>query len=400
VNTDSTFLLPDVGEGLVEAEIVQWLVSEGDTVVVDQPVVTVQTGKALVDLPTPYAGAIIALAAPEGATVEVGKALFTVRESGPAGTQSLPPASGVDRFLASPSTRRLARELGVDLSVVTPTGPGARILATDVAAAATGGAPAPSASSEAGAVAAPAALTQGVASAEPGGNDERLIPLRGLRREIANSMTVAWQVPHITEFREVDATALLAVHARLRLSIADAGRKLTFLPFFLRACAAALRRHPRFNASLDLENSQIIEHGQVNIGVATASPDGLLVPVVRDADELSLLSLVQCIDNLTSAARTRTATREDLSGGTFTVTNFGSFGTWLGTPVIRPPEGAIAGFGRISDRVVAVDGQPAVRKTLPIVVAADHRLNDGADLAAFINEIAAYVSDPVRLATT
>ncbi len=426
MSTDSTFLLPDVGEGLVEAEIVQWLVSEGETVVMDQPVVVVQTGKALVDIPTPYAGTITALAAPEGAVVEVGKALFTVRENGSPPTQAptaagasevpgevagpVQPARRVDiadavetpagpgHALATPSTRRLARELGVDLSTVTATGPDTRILASDVSAAATRDALSRAVSSSTGSATSPTGRPVAAAPPQPLASGERVIPLRGLRRAVALSMTVAWQIPHVTEFREVDATALVDAHSRLRERAVEGGTKLTFLPFLVRACAAALRKHPRFNASFDLENAQIIEHGAVNVGVATSTPDGLLVPVVRDADRLSLLALAQRIATLTSSARARSATSEELRGGTFTVTNFGSFGTWLGTPIIRPPEAAIAGFGRISDRVVAVDGQPVVRKTLPIVVAADHRLNDGADLAAFINEIAAHVVDPARLA--
>ena len=422
---ESTFCLPDVGEGLADAEIVQWLVSEGDTVAVDQVIVVIETAKAQVELPIPYAGTVTALAAAEGDVVEIGSALVTVRHAGDTvpgpevatpreaaatglegpstttvqagggdgGSRTLPPSP---RVLASPSTRQLARTLGVDLTKVVATGPAGRIIVADVnaAAAAHGDAPTTTALDPAPTLPAGRGFAHH-AVGEPAG--DRVIPLRGLRRQIAVSMTAAWSVPHVTEFREVDASGLIAAHSRLRVRAGAEGLNLTFLPIFVMACIKALRRHPRFNASLDLESGVIVEHGAINIGVATSSPDGLLVPVVENADNLGLFHLARRIDELILGARDRTATSRDLTGGTFTVTNFGSFGTWLGTPVIRPPEAAIAGFGRITDRVVAVDGHAVVRKTLPLVVAADHRLNDGADLAAFIDDIAAYCADPVLL---
>ena len=406
---EEVFRLPDIGEGLAEAEVVLWMVAEGDVVVVDQPVVLVETAKAQVELPTPFAGTVTSLGARAGAVLDVGAPLLTVRTSSavpaavpgsvaarvspavPVPPSQTSPAAPRARPLAAPSTRRLARELGVELAHVSGTGPAGRVLSSDVEAAVRPAGAAPPAEHP---VVAPAAV---VPPPVVGARADRVVPLRGLRREIARSMTVAWQVPHVTEFREVDATRLLQAQARLRERAPAGAPRLTLLPLFVLACARALRRSPRFNASLDLEAGTITEHGRVDVGIATSSPDGLLVPVVRNAEAGSLPGLAARIEEVTARARSRTAAPEELRGGTFTVTNFGSFGTWLGVPVIRPPEVAIAGFGRVGDRVVPVDGQPVVRPTLPIVVSADHRLNDGADLAAFVDDVAAYCSDPVLL---
>ena len=172
---------------------------------------------------------------------------------------------------------------------------------------------------------------------------------------------------------------------------------LSYLPFFIKACAAALRQHPRFNASLDLEREEIVYRHRVNIGVATATPDGLIVPVIPDADLKSILALAREIEVLAEAARARKAAPEQLAGGTFTISNFGSYGGWLGTPIIRPPEVAIAGFGRIQEKVVPVDGAPAVRMVLPMVVSTDHRMNDGEHLGGFMATLAGYLREPIRL---
>jgi pyruvate/2-oxoglutarate dehydrogenase complex dihydrolipoamide acyltransferase (E2) component len=224
------------------------------------------------------------------------------------------------------------------------------------------------------------------------------VPLRGIRREIARTMTASWQqIPHVTEFCEIDATQLVRAHRALRDRWPADRPRPTLLPILAMACVAALRRHPVLNASLDLPNETIRYHGAVHVGIATASPDGLTVPVVRDADRLGLADLAARIAAAVDAARAHRAGPEQLTGGTFTLTNFGSYGTWLGTPVINPPQAAIAGFGRIRDAVVAVDGQPVVRPTLPMAVSADHRLIDGNVLGAFVAEIAALLTDPVLL---
>jgi pyruvate dehydrogenase E2 component (dihydrolipoamide acetyltransferase) len=221
----------------------------------------------------------------------------------------------------------------------------------------------------------------------------RVIPLQGLRRQIASSMTQALSIPHILDFKEIDATALLAFRAGLNA----AGHELTVTPFLLKACIKALQNHSNFNARFDAAANEIHEFDDVHLGFATSTDDGLMVPVVKNAAALSILDLSEKLNSLAELARTRKATADQLTGGTFTVTNFGSFGTWLGTPVIRPPEVGIAGFGRVTEKVVVVDGKPAVRKILPIVVAADHRINDGAHLGAFATEIAELLLHPENL---
>ncbi len=224
-------------------------------------------------------------------------------------------------------------------------------------------------------------------------------------------MTASWQqIPHVTEFREVDATALVAARRALReqwerglresptgAPDGTADPPLTFLPFFALACTVALGRHPGFNASLDLDREVVSYHAAVHLGIATSGAAGLLVPVLRDANRLRLAELSRGIAELVEAARSGVARPGQLTGGTFTISNFGSYGTWLGTPIINPPQAAIAGFGRIRDAVVAVDGRAVVRPTLPIAVSADHRLIDGDQLGAFVGELQRLLENPVLL---
>ena len=258
------------------------------------------------------------------------------------------------RVLASPATRKLAVSLGVDLASIAGTGPGGRVTREDVERAAQRQ-PSQPATAPAVTAAQPAAqpVRQRAADEE--------VPLRGIRRQVARTMTRSWtEIPHITEFREVDATQLAAREA-LRRRAGEGAPTLTFLPFLILACTAALKRHRILNASLDLERETIIYRGAINIGIAAATDDGLIVPVLHDADRLSLFEINQRVADLAEAARSRRLRPQQLDGATFTISNFGTYGTWLGTPIINPPQAAIAGFGRIEDRVVAVDGQPVVR---------------------------------------
>ncbi|MCU1364978.1 MAG: Dihydrolipoamide acetyltransferase component of pyruvate dehydrogenase complex [Ilumatobacteraceae bacterium] len=401
------FPMPDVGEGLSEAEIVEWLVAVGDLVFEDQPVVVVQTDKAVVDIPAPTSGRLVARGAIVGEIIPIGSMLFRLDAVGPvpvlgghvhgSGAAPVPPEprsaaaaeTSVRKPKASPATRKRALDLGVVLADVAGTGPGGRITTADVEAATT--APTTVHSSAA------AGLSAAARSPWPTGQD-RVEPLRGTRRQIARSMTESWRtVPHVTELREIDATELLRAHRTLREHLADRGVKLTLLPLFVAASAAALREHPSFNASLDYDNELITYRARCNIGIAMSTDEGLVVPVVHDADQLSIEQVARRIDELTVAARARTLTLDQLSGGTFTISNYGSYGTWMGTPIIRPPEAAIVGFGRAKDAVVAHEGQPLVRPILPMAVSADHRLNDGHHLGAFVSTIERYLANPVLL---
>ena len=410
--TDYEFKLPDIGEGLSEGEIVRWHVAIGDTVKVDQDLVDIETDKAVVEIPAPVGGVVKALAGEPGDIIKVGGVLAVIEaeseakaatpakkkpsaakspEAAPALPAVAPAPSKskgngrAKRVLASPATRKLALERGVDLTALTGTGSGGRVSREDVERAAQGGgAPAPAAAK-------PAVV------ARPEGKDE-VVRLRGLRRQTAKSMTESWQhIPHVFDFKELDAGQLIRARESLHAEYEESGVKLTYLPFFIKAAASALGRHPNFNASINMEREELIYHHRCNIGFATATPDGLIVPVIHDADTKSLPELAREIETLSQAARARTASVEQLSNGTFTISNYGSYGAWLGTPLIRPPEVAIAGFGRIQDAVVARDGQPAVRSILPMVIAMDHRVNDGEQLGAFIATLTAYLSDPIRL---
>jgi len=400
------YKLADVGEGIAEAEVIEWLVAVGDLVKEDQPVIVVETDKSQIEIPAPISGKVIELCVVAGDVLAVGASLMKIEASGeiskdisahasPATTApssvipndkaDLPSTLGARatnvRPLASPSTRRLAASLGVALENVSGSGPNGQITAEDVQAASA------TASSNSTPKVTPTVSEPGVT----------VIPLRGLRRQIAASMSQALTIPHILEFKEIDATALLALRSELSKDFEAQGQKLSVTPFLMRACVLALAKHKTFNARFDSQAAEIAQFENVNLGFATATDDGLIVPVIQNAQDLSIKELAQETNTLAALAKSRKASVEQLSGGTFTLTNFGSFGTWLGTPIIHAPEVAIAGFGRITEKVLAVDGIPTVRMVLPIVVAADHRVNDGAHLGAFVSEIAELLLHPLSL---
>jgi pyruvate/2-oxoglutarate dehydrogenase complex dihydrolipoamide acyltransferase (E2) component len=376
------FALPDVGEGIAAGELVAWHVAEGDDVREDQPLADVQTDKAIVTIPCPTTGRVLELRASEGDTVPVG-AVLAVFEHGEelaeTGGAAAAPASGLRRPLASPAVRKRARDRGVDLAGLTGSGPGGRIVREDVEAAVAR------------------------SDSEPPGADDQVVPLRGIRRAIARTLTHAWQtVPHVTDYREVDATGLRRAHLALRARAERAGDErlaaaMTLTPLLVKIAVRALRRHPYVNASIDLERDEITLHGECHVGVATATPDGLLVPVVHDAAGKSLTEVALEIAALTAAARERRLTAAQQSGGTITVNNYGGLGIWLGTPIVRPPEVANLGVGRVQERPVAVDGQVVVKPILPLAVSGDHRLLDGHTLGAFVSEVVELMEDPVLL---
>jgi pyruvate dehydrogenase E2 component (dihydrolipoamide acetyltransferase) len=412
------FRLPDVGEGIASAEIVAWQVAEGDRVREHQDLVEIQTDKATVVIPCPANGVVTRLCGTPGDTLDVGAVLAVIEADGSAvaavarsddgrgsvasddtsrdeaGAGVAAPRAGLP--LAAPTTRRLARELGVALEDVAGSGPQGRIVREDVERAA----------ADAGAPVAPGApRARGPAPAAPRAppTPGEVVPLRGVRRAIAHTLTRAWlEVPRMIDYREIDATALLRARASLRQRALDRGdealgRALTPTPLIVRAAVLAARDHPYVNASIDLEREEITLHGHYHVGIATAGPDGLTVPVVHDADRRSLAEIALEIVELSRAARERRLRPAQLAGPTLTVNNFGSLGTWMGTPIVRPPEVVNLGVGAIRDRVVAVDGAPVVRPTLVLSVAGDHRVLDGDTLAAFVNQVAALLADPVLL---
>lgn len=417
------FHMPDVGEGIAEAEVLQWFAEVGDQVVTDQPMVQVETDKSIVEIPAPATGTLLVQCVPVGKVAKVEELLAVIGDPGALGDEPTggasttaaveapvpdrtdfatapgvagaagstvlggvsDPAAPRKRPMASPRTRRLAVQRGIDLTAIEGTGPHGRILEADL-------------DHPRQINGSPGATPTGASVARAGvSRANEVIELRGLRRSIARSMTEALSIPHVAEFREVDATNLLAAQRALKATFEAQGVRLSMFPLLLKIVMRALALQPSMNATYDVATETLTKYAGVHLGMATATNDGLIVPVIRDADTLTLMELAVEVERLAERARSRTATPQELTGGSFTVTNFGSFGTWLGNPVIRPPEVGIAGFGRITEKVIAVDGQAVVRPVLPIVVATDHRINDGAHLAGFVNAVAEAVAQPLLL---
>ena len=425
------FLLPDVGEGLEAGIIVKWLVSPGDAVTVDQIIVEIETDKALVEIPAPVTGTLVSHGGQPGATLPVGSVLATfdtgvddaaisVTTTRPieTPTSTLPgstrqtiqsPATGT-RVLASPATRKFARNNNIDLSLIRGSGSRGQVTQKDVESfIASGGNSGDNANSQtltatANVVSQTTAISQSgtvVVSNPPRTTlalESHTEPLSGLRKQIASNMQSAWRdIPHVFSFEEIDATALIEARHEFNTEFEPLGQRISFLPFFVKACVIALHEHPRFNASLNMADETVSYHGHCNIGIATATPEGLIVTVVHHAEQKSIIELGNEITSLAALARERRVTVDQIKGSTFTISNFGSYGGTLGTPIIRPPEVAIAGFGRIHEKVVPYNGEPVVRHILPLAVSTDHRLNDGEHLGGFVSTIGRLLSNPVRM---
>lgn len=422
------FRFPDVGEGIAEGTIVRWLVQPGDTVRVDQLLVEVETDKAVVEIPAPRAGTVLQLPVAAGQTIRVGEVLAVIGEaderSAPAAPSPVPavatasssvvgaldmalmdlppppelaragPAGGgasAPRILAIPSVRKLARELGVDLARVTPTGPHGRTRREDVLqAAAQQGTP-------------PAEPTPAVAAALPDTARDAygpiaFQPLSVLRRTIAHAMAAAatTAVP-VTTTDECDVTDLVALRARSQEHATAQGVHLTLLPFVMKAVVAALQQHPVLNATFDEAHERLILKQYYHLGMATETPEGLLVPVLKDADRKSILTLAHDIQHLTELARTRRIALPDLRGGTFTISNYGAIGGIFATPMLHLPEVAILGVGKLMQKPVVYQDAVAVRSVLPLSLTFDHRALDGAAAQRFLNTVLAYLRDPAHL---
>ena len=429
------FTLPDLGEGLTEAEIVAVLVREGDVIREDAPLLEVETDKAQVEIPSPIGGRVEKIHVTPGQTVKVGTVLVTFSDNGapvPAGAPA-PPAAYTPRprptaaapaapaapspvretapaggpVAATPATRRLARELGVDLRAVRGSGPGGRILDADVRAATGARPPAEARPQPAARDAAPAGPAKPLAAIgleppplprfEQWGPVERA-PLSHLRRTIAERMTLsATLIPHVTHFDRADITDLDAIITRNLEPARARGVTLTLTAFLLKAAALALRAHPQFNASLDPAAGELILKRYYHLGVAVATPRGLIVPVLRDLDGKPVLEIGRELGALAQRVRDGKATLEDLRGGTFTITNIGALGGTAAIPIINYPEVAILGVSRARQEAVVRQGQIVPRLMLPITLTFDHRVADGADGARFATEIVSLLEAPERL---
>ncbi len=415
------FQFPDVGEGIHEGRLVEWLVASGDTVVEDQPLVKIETDKAVVELPSPRAGTVLTLHVAADETIHVGDPLVTLGEPGeaagkpgapapatsaaamsavatPAPSAAEPDSAGtVASFpsrkpLATPRTRAMARRLGVDLAAVRGTGNGGRITDEDIERAAEGG----GAPSSAAARPAPSPATpRPLPAPAPGALEER-VPLSHLRKVIAGAMRASKQISaHVTHVDEADVTELMARYRAVKPEIeAQTGARFSILPFFIKALVTVLKDFPIFNASIDEAREEIVYKRTYNIGIAVDTPEGLIVPVVKDADRKDMVTLAAEVADLAERARSRTLKLDELKGGTCTLTNIGPLGGVFATPIINQPELAIVGLHRIAERPAVVDGQIVIRHLMYLSVSFDHRWIDGADAARFMTALVRLVSEP------
>jgi 2-oxoisovalerate dehydrogenase E2 component (dihydrolipoyl transacylase) len=462
------FNMPDVGEGLTEAEILSWHVAVGDTVTVNQIIVEIETAKAAVELPSPYAGTVAELLVEPGITVEVGSPIIAISDgadepaaapsgtapsgaaaSGKAGPVAAEPVAvgvgaaaepagakigepGVDGRianlvgygpkpgsvtrrarkstptpsvataadltvaadlttaapaveptrtavpLAKPPVRRLAKELGIDLGALTGSGPNGVITRDDVRLGS-----------------APVSNGEVPPPAHTGTGGERRVPIKGVRKATAAAMvSSAFTAPHVTEFLAVDVTPMIELRDRLRASAAFSGVKLSPLTFAAKAVCLAARRTPEVNASWDDAAQEIVYYDHVQLGIAAATPRGLVVPKIRDADTLSLRELAEALGELTVTARAGKTSPAQMLGGTFTITNVGVFGVDTGTPILNPGESGILALGAVKQAPWVVDGQLAVRTVCQLALSFDHRVVDGEQGSRFLADVGALLADP------
>lgn len=393
------FRLPDLGEGIAEAEIRGWLVEEGELIEEHQLVVEVETDKAVVELPSPKAGRVLKHQHLEGAIVAVGDILLTIQEE--AESEERPPAYGIVGELpeaeeqappevstatpsepapaaeisALPSVRALAKELQVDLSQLTGSGPETSITAEDVRATASHHA------------------TENLN--ETAGQTGERLPLKGIRRVIARKLIQAQQMTaFVTNMDEFDVTRLWDLKQREEPQLAERDLHLTFLPFFMKAVQHALSEFPRFNACLDEENNELILQPDCHMGIAVDTTDGLMVPVLRDIAKKSVIELAAELQDLSERSQQRSISLEELQGSTFTLTNFGSYGSHFATPIINYPNVAILGCGRIRQKPWVFENELSIRHILPLSLTFDHRIADGAEACRFLTHIGRYLEDP------
>lgn len=404
------FLLPDPGEGIHEADILEIHVSPGDEVKDGDPLFSVETDKAVVDIPSSFDGTIEEIRVEVGDVVEVGSVLLTYTGLGEevepapeqdtaAAEESVEPASAGDGARpkrppvpASPATRSLAKRLDVDLHEIEGSGPDGRIEPEDVQAAA--GEPAPETTRQ------PEPAEREPSKPRVSEEDIEWIELRGVRRASARHMARSWsEIPHVSHHDVADITDLESLRRDHAEEVEAEGGSLSLTVFLMKAVAAALAEHPRFNATIDAENDKVGLHSRVNIGVAVDTEDGLVVPVVDDVADKPIVDLAMELPEIAGRMRSGDRSLDDMEGGTFTITNPGAIGGTSFNPIINHPEVAILGAAQArAVPVLSDDGQDLeARLHLPLVLAFDHRVNDGADAARFMNTIKRFLEDPTEL---
>ncbi|WP_215113461.1 dihydrolipoamide acetyltransferase family protein [Exiguobacterium sp. s63] len=420
------FKLPDIGEGIHEGEIVKWFVKAGDTVKEDDVLLEVQNDKAVVEIPAPVDGTVKEVKVSEGTVAVVGDILITfdIEGDAPAGEEETPEQPKAEektedvkedvkedaprdvqlhkseRVIAMPSVRKYAREKGVDIREVNGSGDNGRVLKEDIDAFANGEAPSAEATTEKTDSVAPAAAAKTeikpYESATP--ELETREKIRGIRKAISKAMVNSKHTaPHVTLMDEVDVTKLVALRKDFKQVAADQGVKLTYLPFVVKALTAAAKAFPTINASIDDVNEEIVYKNYYNIGIAADTDNGLVVPVVKDADRKSIYALATNINELAGKAREGKLAGEDMKGGSITITNIGSAGGQWFTPVINHPEVAILGIGRIAEKAVVKNGEIVAAPVLALSFSFDHRLIDGATAQNALNMVKRLLEDPALL---
>jgi pyruvate dehydrogenase E2 component (dihydrolipoamide acetyltransferase) len=427
------FKLPDLGEGMQEAEVVEWLVKPGDAIKLDQTMLKVETDKAVVEIPSPVAGRVAEIRVQDGQVAKVGDVLIVFESATSADGGSSTPSQSIthtaatsqsasvstpdpvyqtlakkQRVLAAPAVRKLAFELGVDLEKVIPTLPNGRVSIEDVRSyveqdkassilSMSSSVLVDEKEAEQPLSQVPSTIMPKIEHPVVPAQDERQ-PLKGLRKRIAEHMERSWHtIPHATAFDEVDGGTLAALREALKPSAEERGVRLTYMPLLIKLLIPLLKEFPIFNASLDEESREIVYRHSYHIGIATASPEGLLVPVLRNADHLTLMEIASNLEHLIEGAKKRALSLSELSGSTFTLNNVGSFGGSTGTPIINYPEVAILAVGRLQDKAVVQQRMVIVRPMMPLALSFDHRLIDGAMAGAFLARFKELVENPQQL---
>lgn len=423
------FKLPDIGEGVTEGELIQWLVKAGDSVNQDQPLAEVMTDKATVEIPSPTKGTVTELKSKPGDVIKVGATMLVLETGGASAAPAAPkaeapkaqapapakaataapapaakvsngvgsnghsdvhPPVAASHVLASPGTRRLAREMGVDINQLKGSGPIGRVTRDDVSkgGGAAGGLETYSAKSPGMQI--PRTPYQG-----PAGAVEERVPMRGIRRKIAEKMQASKHIiPHFSLMDEANVTQLVALREGLKAKAEKSGVKVTYLPFLMKALVATMREFPKFNASIDDAAEEIVYKKYFNVGFAADTDNGLVVPVIKNADHKSILDISREIVELSGKARANKLSPDDMKGGTISITNIGSIGGAFATPIINHPEVAILGMYKITDRLVLEDGKVSSVKVMNLSITADHRLIDGAEAARFLKAFIERLENP------
>lgn len=421
------YRFPELGEGLHEGEIIKMHIKPGDKVTDEDIIMEVQNDKAVVEVPCPVNGTVLEVFGKDGAVFRVGDVVAVIDAEGDVPEQESAPEQASNQeadaaqgganttnasipgvpnkeVLATPSVRKFAREQGVDLTLVTGTGKAGKINREDVEAFKKGGsAAAPAAASAASApaketAAAPAASAPAAAKAIPVSADEERVPFKGIRKAIANAMVKsAYTAPHVTIMDEVDVTELVAFRTRMKPVAEKKGIKVTYLPFIVKALVAASRQFPALNASIDEVNNEIVYKKHYDIGIATDTDNGLIVPVIKDADRKSIWMIAEAIKDLAARGRDGKLTANEMKGSTISISNIGSAGGMFFTPIINYPEVAILGTGRISEKPVVRNGEIVVAPVMALSLSFDHRLIDGATAQNFMNYIKQLLGNPELL---